>query len=126
MQSLCPTTWFQKETFQRSYKTRNSLRHVPHNDHLILWYNEGTHQVKIATHAKIDKGFNNLPVDNLPLNCHQILHMNGTHVTPDKDEIKASDLDFLSIHFLRKKLQLSLYSLIPKILCLDLISMIGT
>ena len=43
--------------------------YVPHTDCLFTWYDEGTHQVKIATHAKFDEGFNDLPIDNLLPNC---------------------------------------------------------
>lgn len=69
-----------KESFKQDAQQRIFVGYVPHTDHLILWYDEGSSQVKISTQAKFEEGFNNLPVDNLPLNYQQILQMNGTWI----------------------------------------------
>ena len=42
------------------------LGYMPHTSRVILWYDEGTSKVKIATHDKFDEGFNDLPADTLP------------------------------------------------------------
>ena len=44
------------------------LGYVPSSSCVIIWFNESSKRVKFATHAKFDEGFNNLPVDNLPIN----------------------------------------------------------
>ena len=59
--------------------------------------------MKIATHVKFDEDFNNLPVDNLPLNSQQILCLNGTHVPADTKELDSSDLEFFVYPFLEKE-----------------------
>ena len=61
-----------KKQFKEDARQGIFLGSVPHTDQLILYYDEGTGQVEIATHAKFDEGFNNLPVDNLPLNCQHL------------------------------------------------------
>ena len=58
----------QKKHFKEDVRQGIFLGYLPHTDCLILYYDEGSCQVKIATHAKFDEGFNDLPVDNLPLN----------------------------------------------------------
>ena len=68
-----------------------------------MYFDEGSGRVKIATHAKFDEGFNDLPVDNLPLNCQQILRLNGTRVPPDKFELHSSDLEFFVYPFSKKQ-----------------------
>ena len=64
---------------------------MPHTSRLILWYDEGTSRVKIATHARFDEGFNDLPSDTLPPNCQQILCQNGT-IVPQEFVIGGDDL----------------------------------
>ena len=64
--------WFKDDTQQGIF-----LGYVPHTNRLFTWHDEGTHQVKIATHAKFDEGFNDLPIDTLLPNCQHILCLNG-------------------------------------------------
>ena len=59
--------------------------------------------MKIATHAKFDEGFNDLPVDHLPLNSQQILRLNGTRVPADAKELSSSDLEFFVYPFSDKE-----------------------
>ena len=72
-------------------------------DCLILYYDEASGQVKIATHTKFDEGFNDLPVDNLPLDSQQVLCLNGTCVPADKTELSLSDLEFFVYLFSDKE-----------------------
>ena len=95
-----------RKCFKQDTQQDIFLGYVPHTDCIILYFDKGSGWVKIATHAKFDEGFDDLPVDNLPLNCQQILRLNGTHIPPDKRELNLSDLEFLFIYFLTKKLLL--------------------
>ena len=76
---------------------------MPHTSRLIPWYDEESSRVKIATHAKFDEGFNDLPADTLPPNCQQILRHNGTKLPTDKNEISSSQLEFFVHPFLEKE-----------------------
>ena len=78
------------------------LGYLPHTDRLILYYNEGSGQIKISTHAKFYEGFNDLLVDNLPLNSQQILCLNSTCVPADTTELTSSDLEFFVYLFSNK------------------------
>ena len=84
----------QKKHFKEDARQGIFLGYIPHTDCLILYYNEGSCQLKISTHAKFDEGFNDLPVDNLPLNSQQILCLNSTCVPADTKELDSSDLEF--------------------------------
>ena len=75
------------------------LGYVSHMDRLFTWYDEGTHQVKVTTHAKFDKRFNNLPIDNLPPNCQHILFLNGQHIPTNDPSLNESDLEFFIYSF---------------------------
>ena len=75
------------------------LGYVPHTDCLFTLYHEGTHQVKIATHAKFDEGFNDLPIDTLPPNCQHILRLNGQQISINERLLSPSDLDFFIYSF---------------------------
>ena len=75
------------------------LGYVPHTDRLFTWYDEGTHQVKIATHAKFDEGFNDLPIDTLPPNCQHILCLNGQQIPINERLLSPLDLEFFIYPF---------------------------
>ena len=79
------------------------LGYVPHTDRLILWYDEGSGRVKIATHAKFDEGFNDLPAEVLPPNCQHVRRLNGDRVPAETAEIGASDLQFFVYPFSDKQ-----------------------
>ena len=75
------------------------LGYVPHTDRLFTWYDEGTHQVKIATHAMFDEGFNDLPINTLPPNCQHILCLNGQQIPINERLLSPSDLEFFIYPF---------------------------
>ena len=79
------------------------LGYLPHTDRLILYYNEGSDQVQIATHATFDEGSNDLPVTNLPLNSQLVLCLNGTCVLADTTELSSFDLEFFVYPFSNKE-----------------------
>ena len=70
---------------------------------VIIWYDEASERVKFATHAKFDEGFNDLPADNLPPNCQQILRRNGSPVPIDAKETSVADLKFFVYPFADKE-----------------------
>ena len=76
---------------------------MPFTQRVILWYDEATDRVKYGTHAKFDEGFNDLPADNLPPNCQQILRRNGSPMPMDDKEITTSDLEFFVYPFADKE-----------------------
>lgn len=75
----------QKKPFKENTWQEIFLGYVPHTDCLILWYDEGTEQVKIAPHAKFEDRLNDLPIDNFPLKSQQVLDMNSNNFSSDKD-----------------------------------------
>lgn len=84
-----------QKRFKEDASQGNFLGYVPHMDKSFTWYDEGTHKVKVTTHARFDRGKNDLLVNNLPLNCQHLLQLNGTLVLLDKIELSSSDIDFL-------------------------------
>lgn len=60
--------------------------------------------MKYGTHAKFDKGYNNLPADNLPSNCQQNLCQNGSSMPIDNKEITTSDLELFLYPFVDKEI----------------------
>ena len=93
----------QSKRFRSEARKGIFLGYVLHTSRLILWYDEGSSRVKIATHAKFDEGFNDLPADTLPPNCQQILRRNGTKMPIDKNEISSSQLAFFIYPFSEKE-----------------------
>ena len=89
----------QSKRFKDNNRQGIFLDYVPHTDRLFTWYDKGTHQAKIATHAKLDEGFNNLPIDNLPLNCQHIFRLNGQPISIDDCFLSLLDLEFLIYPF---------------------------
>ena len=77
--------------------------YAPILSRLIIWFDESSERVKFATHAKFDKGFNDLSADNLPPNCQQILRRNGSPVPIDKKETSTSNLKFFIYPFADKE-----------------------
>lgn len=55
--------------------------------------------MKIATHARFDEGFNDLPIDNFPLNCQHILRLNRQPIPIDDCSLGSSNLEFFIYPF---------------------------
>ena len=70
----------------------------------MLYFDEGSEQVKIATHARFDEWYNYLPVDQVPPNCLHTLCRNGTPLPADSKEIANSDLEFFLYPFSNKEI----------------------
>ena len=79
------------------------LSYVPHTDKLFVCYDKNSENIKIATHAKFDEGFNDLPINYLLPNCQHILRLNGERVAIGQDKLAASDLDFFVYPFAHKE-----------------------
>ena len=81
------------------------LGYISHTDCLILWYDCETERVKIASHCKFDEGFNDMPIESVPIGFQQLIQINQNEHLPEDDiEINTKDLDFfLFIRSLRKK-----------------------
>ena len=75
------------------------LGYVLHTDCLFTWYDERIHQVKVVTHAKFDKGFSDLPIDNITPNYQYILCLNGQPIPINDKAINISDLEFFIYPF---------------------------
>ena len=55
--------------------------------------------MKIATHAKFDEGFNDLPIDNLLPICQYILQLNEQSIPINDCSLSLSDLEFFIYPF---------------------------
>ena len=77
------------------------LRYFPYTTRNILWYNPSTHRVKIATHARFDKGYNDIHLNKVPLN---VVHLHRTEekstpliqrpIPADDEDIDKTSLNF--------------------------------
>ena len=73
--------------------------------------------MKIATHAKFDEGFNDLPIDNLPPNCQHILRLNGQQIPINDRSLSCLDLEFFVYPFANSKTVVNDYNLKAKDSC---------
>ena len=81
------------------------LGYIPHTDQLILWYDCETERVKIASHCKFDEGFNDLPIESVPLGFQQLVHANRDEpILADDVDISSSNLDFFVYPFADKQI----------------------
>ena len=58
------------------------LGYVPYTTRNILWYDVETHNVKIATHARSDEGFNDLPMDKAPPDGQHLMRTDEENTFP--------------------------------------------
>ena len=71
---------------------------------MILWYDCETERVKIALHCKFDEGFNDLPIESVPIGFQQLIRINQNQRLPeDPTEIDTTDLDFFVYPFFKKE-----------------------
>ena len=71
---------------------------------MILWYDCETEMVKIASHCKFDEGFNDLPIESVPIGFQQLILINQNQRLPeDATEINTGDLDFFVYPFSKKQ-----------------------
>ena len=61
-------------------------------------------RVKFAAYTKFNEGFNNLPADDLPPNCQQILRCNGSPILIDATETSIDDIKFFVYPFADKEM----------------------
>ena len=94
----------------RSKRFKNEARkgiflgYLDSTSRVIIFYDESSNRIKYATHAKFHEGFNDLPSDNLPPNCQQILRQNGSPLPMDNKEISTPDLKFFLYPFADKEI----------------------
>ena len=69
--------------------------YVPHTNFLMLFYNEGSNQVKIVTEATFDEGFNHLPVNAIPQICQQFQQLNNNKSPPPN----YTKIDYTALNF---------------------------
>jgi hypothetical protein len=64
------------------------------------WYHPATQRVKIAYHCKIDEGFSDLPMDELPPNVKHLHHMQNGSVSDNlRDDVEMATPGFdISLH----------------------------
>ena len=72
----------------------------------ILWYDVDTHKFKIATHAWFDEGFNDLPMDQVPLNGQHLMRTDEETSFPAETSIHFvtpfQDLQLVKLSFTAK------------------------
>ena len=70
----------------------------------MFFYDEGSNQVKIVTHATFDRILNYLPIDALPPMCQQFQHLNNNQrPPPDATELNHINVNFFVYPFAIKK-----------------------
>ena len=81
------------------------LGYVPYTTRNILWYDVETHRVKIATHARFDEGFNDLPFSDVPPNGQHLMRTDdGTPLPAETAPLSSSNFGHFVTPF--KDLQL--------------------
>ena len=71
------------------------LGFMPNTTRNILWYDEETHCVKIATHIRFDEGMNDLPHDMLPPNVMHLQRLqDGTPFPIEPNDVCIPELIF--------------------------------
>ena len=99
--------WVKPPTRRRAKFKSNArkgifLGYMPHTLRNFLWYDVLTDRVKLATHARFDEGFNDLPVDALPPNVQYILRSEGgerSQLPIDSSTLNVQQLRFETYPF---------------------------
>ena len=98
-------TGFGKKCFKDDARKGIFLGYVLHTDRLIIYYDCESEQVKITSHCKFDEGFNDLPIESVPLGFQQLIWENRDEKIPiDSTDITSSDLDFFIYPFEYKEI----------------------
>ena len=70
-----------------------------------MYYDCESERVKITSHCKFDEGFNDLPIESVPLGFQQLVRANRDEPIPADDvDISSSDLDFFVYPFADKQI----------------------
>ena len=90
--STCPTCILAKQTKSSPGHQSTRTATEPHQglsidfafsgQRNIIWYDVETHKVKIATHARFDEGFNDLPMDTIPPNGQHLIRTDDGNPFP--------------------------------------------
>ena len=92
-----------RKSFTEDYCNGIFLGYVPHTNCLMVFYNEGSNQVRIVTHETFDKGFNDLPIDLFPSMCQQFQRLNNNqHPPTDTNKLYYIDFNFFDLSFFQQ------------------------
>ena len=98
-------TGLQKKRFKDNVRKGIFLGYVPHTDRLIMYYDCESERVKITSYCKFDEGFNDLPIESVPLGFQQLVRANRDEpISSDDVDISSSDLDFFVYPFADKQI----------------------
>ena len=76
------------------------LGYLPHTTKNILWYDVETHRVKIAFHARFDKGMNDLPAELIPPNVQHLQRVrDGLPFDADDTNLSVTAFGFCDSFF---------------------------
>ena len=86
--------------FRTRTKSGIFLGYLPDTTKNILWYDEDTGKVKVATHARFDEGMNDLPIDQIPPNV-QLLQRSeyGKRLPAEEDEVDIPEFSLFHSPF---------------------------
>ena len=102
---IVPPLGSKKAQFARKAKIGVFLGYVANTSRVFYWFDIKSQRVKIGTHMKFDEGFNNLPLDELPLGAAQYVRLNhGIRPPPDPAPLSSSDLKFFVYPFTNKQI----------------------
>ena len=91
---------------RRSAKFRNNSRKgiflgfLPNTTKNIVWYDEDTHRIKLAKHARFDEGMNDLPFSDTPPNVQHLMRSNnGAEFPAETAESSVEEFTFTNNPF---------------------------
>ena len=89
---IVPPLGSKKARFARKAKLGVFLGYVANTSRVFYWFDIKSQRVKVGTHMKFDEGFNDLPLDELPLGAAQYVRLNhGIRPPPDPAPLSSSD-----------------------------------
>ena len=94
---IVPPLGSKKARFTKQAKKGIFLGYIANTSRVFYWYDIKSQRVKVGTNMLFDKGFNDLPLGELPLGAAQYVRLNhGIRPPSDSTPLKSSDLEFLS------------------------------
>ena len=86
--------------FRTNSKKGIFLGYMPGTTKNIIWYDEETHKIKMATHARFDEGMNDMPQEKIPPNVQHLLRSEEGKRFPDEDaETMAAEFHLFNSPF---------------------------
>ena len=85
-----------KQKFKKFVKKGIFLGYTGQTQRNFIWFDVNTEKIKIASHGRFDEGFNDLPIESIPLNAAHLTRSELGHCW--KKDCKSLNFD-CNLHF---------------------------